>query len=124
MYVNKVTRKSAHFYHMIHRGEIVERVVRDSGIPLTKVAKKMGKSRRWIYNVFEMPDLSLDLVLEFGKILHYDFSDEIPQIANRTSIINDRDIPYGVNKVEYWKNKYYRLLEEYNELLKKDSKDK
>ncbi|WP_343747395.1 hypothetical protein [Fluviicola sp.] len=109
---------------MIHRGEIVERVVRDSGIPLTKVAKKMGKSRRWIYNVFEMPDLSLDLVLEFGKILHYDFSDEIPQIANRTSIINDRDIPYGVNKVEYWKNKYYRLLEEYNELLKKDSKDK
>lgn len=84
----------------------------------------MGKSRRWIYNVFEMPDLSLDLVLEFGKILHYDFSDEIPQIANRTTILNDMEVPYGVNKAEYWKTKYYSLLEEYNELLKKGSKEK
>lgn len=124
MNVNNDIRKGAQICRMKHRGEIVERVVRDSGIPLTKIAKKMGKSRRWIYNVFEMPDLSLDLVLEFGKILHYDFSDEIPQIANRSSILDDREVPYGVNKAEYWKGKYYTLLEEYNELLKKDSKDK
>lgn len=109
---------------MVHRGEIVEKVVRDSGIPLTKVAKKMGKSRRWIYNVFEIPDLSLELILEFGKILHHDFSKEIPQIASRRSIVNDEAAPYGENSLEYWKSKYYGLLEEYNDLLKKDTKEK
>lgn len=107
---------------MIHRGEIVERVVRNSGIPLTKVAARMGKSRRWIYNVFETSDLSLDLILEFGKILHYDFSKEIPQIINTKSILSDAAVPYGEENSEYWKSKYYRLLEEYNELLKSVSK--
>ena len=103
---------------MIHRGEIVERVVRDSGIPLTKVVARMGKSRRWIYNVFETPDLSIDLILEFGKILHYDFSQDIPQIKNAKSVFNDISLQYGEESLEYWKNKYYQLLEEHNELLK------
>lgn len=107
---------------MIHRGEIVERVVRSSGIPLTRIADKMNKSRRWVYNAFETADLSLDLILEFGKILHYDFSQDIPQLANGKSIISDISTPYGENNPEYWKEKYYQLLEEHNELLKTLSK--
>lgn len=103
---------------MVHRGEIVERVVRSSGIPLTRMAAKMNRSRRWIYNAFETPDLSLDLVLEFGKILHYDFSQDIPQIVNTKSIVSDVPMTYGENSAEYWKGKYYQLLEEHNELLK------
>ena len=107
---------------MVHRGEIVERVVRSSGIPLTRMAAKMNKSRRWIYNAFETPDLSLDLVLEFGKILHYDFSQDIPQIVNTKSIVTDHPITYGEDNAEYWKEKYYQLLEEHTKLLKTISK--
>ena len=84
----------------------------------------MNRSRRWIYNAFETPDLSLDLILEFGKILHYDFSKEIPQIVNTKSIVSDLPITYGEENVEYWKGKYYLLLEEHNELLKTISKNK
>lgn len=107
---------------MIHRGEIVERVVRNSGIPLTRIVAKMNKSRRWIYNVFETSDLSLDLILEFGKILHYDFSQDIPQLVNGKSVVSDVSSTYDAENVDYWKNKYYLLLEEYNELLKVSSK--
>lgn len=106
------------FGFMVHRGEIVEKVVRSSGMPLTRVAQRMGKSRRWIYNAFETADLSLDLVIEFGKILHYDFSQDIPQIAGHRPVVGDKPITYGENSVDYWKEKYYALLEEHNQLLK------
>ncbi len=104
---------------MIHRGEIVERVVRNSGIPLTRIAARMNRSRRWIYNAFETSDLSLDLILEFGKILHYDFSADIPQIVKSKSIVSDVPVDYDKENVQHWKDKYYQLLEEHNELLKK-----
>lgn len=107
---------------MIHRGEIVEKVVRSSGIPLARVATRMGKSRRWIYNAFETADLSLDYIIEFGKILHYDFGPEIPQIASHKSAFTENPITYGENSVDYWKDKYYSLLEEHNQLLKERSK--
>lgn len=110
------------FVCMIHRGEIVEKVVRSSGIPLARVATRMGKSRRWIYNAFETADLSLDYVIKFGKILHHDFSAEIPQIASHKSSFGEDPLIYGENTVGYWKEKYYNLLEEYNALLKENSK--
>jgi len=109
---------------MIHRGEIVEKVVRGSGISLTKVAQKMGKSRRWLYNAFEISDLSLDYILEFGRILHYDFSEEIPQISSHRSSFSENPMIYGEHTIAYWKDKYYILLEEHNELLKKRSNPK
>ena len=40
---------------MVHRGEIVEQAVRKSGIPIATIAKRLGKSRRWMFlmNLFE-----------------------------------------------------------------------
>lgn len=103
---------------MLHRGEIVERVVRESGIPLTKIAEKMKRSRRWLYDAFETPDLSLDTILNFGKILGHDFSAEIPQLSDSISMVNEPTVIYGENTVEYWKEKYYTLLEEHYQILK------
>ena len=48
---------------MQHKGEIVEKAVRDSGMPLTKLSAKMHKSRRWMYNAFENENLSIDYIL-------------------------------------------------------------
>ncbi len=121
--VYRDARRGAEICHMIHRGEIVEKVVRSSGISLTKVASKMGKSRRWLYNAFETSDLSLDYILEFGKILHYDFSEEIPQITSRgSSNFAEPAVIYGDNTIAYWKDRYYSLLEEHSALLKEFSK--
>ena len=101
---------------MQHRGEIVEIAVRQSGIPLTILVNRLGKSRKWIYNAFENPQLSIDVILEIGKQIHYDFSFEIKELAS-INYFNEPQAVYG--DAEHWKNKYLHLLEEYKMLLEK-----
>lgn len=111
---------------MIHRGEIVERAIRNSGIPLTTIAKKLGKTRQWLYYVFENPNVSLDLVIEIGKIIFYDFSRDLSQITIST-VSSEKllEVNSDMNKnSEFWKEKYFSLLEEHLNLLKKYSEIK
>ena len=108
---------------MIHRGEIVEKAVRESGFSIVQLAKRMHKSRKWVYNSFENSLLPLDYVLQIGKIIHYDFSSEIPEIhrpGKGLLLVGVPEVEH-VNPeetVEYWKSKYYNLLEGYTVLLK------
>jgi predicted transcriptional regulator len=101
---------------MQHRGEIIKEAVYKSGFPITELAKRMGKSRRWVYLLFENPIVSIDTILQIGSFIHHDFSDEIetlkPNSLIEAATSNSKD-------VEYWKNKYLNLLEEHHELLKK-----
>jgi len=110
---------------MQHRGEIVEKAVRESGYSITRLASKLGKSRRWMYLAFENHNLSIDLVLQIGLIIHHDFSAEIKELAAYT---HGRVLHQAVSETgkalikpeaeaEHWKNKYLELLEKYNQLL-------
>lgn len=105
---------------MQHRGEIVEKAVRQSGYPLTKLVARLGKSRRWIYNAFENAQLPIDHILRIGKIIHHDFSDEIDEfkgisIQTEESFMTAYSTPS--KDAEHWRTKYYELLEKYNALL-------
>jgi len=109
---------------MQHRGEIVEQAVRQSGYSLTKLTQRLGKSRRWIYHAFENPILSIDVILEIGKIIHHDFSDEIidlkrysAKITEPLTSLQNQSENSITSQNEYWKNKYLLLLEKYNALL-------
>lgn len=105
---------------MQHRGEIVEKAVRQSGYPLTKLAERLGKSRRWIYNAFENAQLPIDYILRIGKIIHYDFSEEIEELKGKSLAVEETFMQsYTPLKkdAEYWRTKYYDLLEKYNRLL-------
>ena len=108
---------------MQHKGEIVQKAVRESGFPITKLAQRMKKSRRWVYLAFENSNLSLDYILAIGKIIHHDFSGEIRELKNHLVIANDPRVVYvdHPDNSEYWKDKYLNLLEEYNALLLKIS---
>ena len=105
---------------MQHRGEIIREAVYKSGYPITALAKRLGKSRRWMYLIFDNNNVSLDIVMKIGKIIHYDFSQEIKEFTSFSTKINNT-FPSVVNEepsAEYWKNKYLKLLEDYSELLK------
>lgn len=93
--------------------------VRESGISLTSLAHKLGVSRRTVYNYFERPDLSAQTMLEIGKIIHVDFSSmmrlgEYGHFSPKPSVSDDG----GEDSVEYWKNKYIQLMEQFNDLLR------
>ncbi|WP_310558316.1 hypothetical protein [Flavobacterium sp.] len=104
---------------MKHRGEIIKEVVYRSGFPITELAKRLNKSRRWIYLMFENSNVSLDIVLQIGKIIHYDFTEEIKEFNPLQKVLETSSLEFDKD-AEYWKNKYLKLLEEYNELLKKE----
>jgi hypothetical protein len=104
---------------MQHKGEIVERAVRQSGIPIAKIAKRIGKSRKWMYNAFANPQLSIDYILSIGKIIGHDFSKDLDDIK-RLSMVEEKVVPTYVKPEEdaaFWKNKYYELLDKYTLLL-------
>ena len=105
---------------MQHRGEIVERAIRKSGYPITGIARKLGKSRRWMYLMFDNPQVDLESIILIGRIIHHDFSDEIKELhAVNPNLFLEPDSKYNKQNKEYWKNKYLKLLESYNELLKR-----
>ena len=105
---------------MVHKGEIVEKAVRSSGMSITELSKRLGISRRHIYNIFNSYTLSLELILQIGKIINHDFTLDFSEINNTNKLLPDNSttvIDEGLGS-DYWKNKYLALLEEYNKLLK------
>jgi predicted transcriptional regulator len=102
---------------MQQRGEIIEKAVRESGFPIAELARRMKKSRRTIYNLFENPHVSIEEVLQIGKIIHYDFSHMFTEVSKKSPRVEEPDELYG--EAAYWKGKYITLLEKYNALLEK-----
>jgi len=106
---------------MEHRGEILERAVRESGFSITKLAEKLGKSRQYMYNLFSNPDINPDVLIKVGKIIGYDFTKEVKvfQLAD----VEEPGVRYKdlEAEVEYWKNKYLVLMEKYQTLLERDA---
>jgi len=105
---------------MQHRGEIIKEAVYKSGISITELAKRLGKSRRWMYLMFENNSVSLDIVIQIGKIIHHDFSKEFKEFSPSQKVLNESPTAYEKEEssAAYWKDKYLKLLEEYNVLLK------
>lgn len=113
---------------MQHKGEIIEKAVRESGHSITKLAQKMGKSRRWVYQIFDSAVVPIDYIIEIGKIIHYDFSEDIKGIKMYGSdrpISGVEDTRFtskaSTDEAEHWKEKYMTLLEKYNDLLTKQN---
>lgn len=107
---------------LIHKGEILQKVVRKYYPNITALAKLMGyESRATIYRHFETDDLSDGLILKYAKALKYSFKDEFPDLYARY-FVSEPANTYGDGKsleeqVEMWKDMYYELLAENNRLL-------
>lgn len=93
-----------------HTGQILKKAVSNSGMKIAELARKIGRSRRFIYTMFDKQDVPLHYIIKIGEIINYDFF--------KDNNFNNNDIPHLYQKNEYWKDKYLKLLEEYNELLK------
>ncbi len=105
----------------VHKGELIEKAVRTTRFPITLLARRLGKSRRHVYYLFEKPDVSLDVVLQIGKIIQYDFTKDLQEISKipidyQLDVITNPDISF--EDLNYWKSKYFELLEQHKFLLK------
>lgn len=71
---------------MASRGEIVKRVVQESGFSVTRLAQKINISRAQLYLDFANPEMSFDRILAIGKVLRHDFSQEFKDLS--TELVN------------------------------------
>ena len=79
-----------------------------SNMSISVISKKLHKSRQYLYNLFENPNIQLDTIMEIGNIIHYDFSKDIQELNTSNEL---------ENSVNYWKDRYMEILEKYNQLL-------
>ena len=63
-----------------------------------------------MYNLFEKPELPMDIFLKVGKVIGYDFSLEIPEITNYT-MMTEPQVAFDTNSA--YQKKYFELLEKH-----------
>lgn len=92
----------------IHRGQALKKVVYESGIKIAVLARKIEKSRRWIYIMFDNQNVPLHYVKSVCEAINH-------PVRN----LFDYKLELGEELVkDHWKDKYLNLLEEHNKLLK------
>jgi hypothetical protein len=108
---------------MIHRGQLVERIVRNSGYSLTKLAEDLGISRNTLYNRFNDPHLGYRFIIQVGKIIYYDFTIDFPDIKKDPSLKKDSsltgDIPIPILQREDGSARLWRIKAKYSNLVDK-----
>ena len=106
-----------------HRGEALQKAVTDNGLSITSLVKRAGYSRSSYYNHILVPQLSFDILEQYGKVLKHDFSISFPEM-NKQLLQEDPEeynrpttIEQATRMAEKWKEKYYSVLEKYHQLL-------
>lgn len=100
----------------MHRGQLVQKIVIKSGIPVATLVKRIGISRTSYYNHINDQNLKLDIIAKYGKALGYDFSINIPQLNDVNNFITKTPVTLeqAIVEIDYWKEKYFEVLEKYN----------
>jgi predicted DNA-binding transcriptional regulator AlpA len=116
----------------LHRGEVLNAVVKRSNYTISQVVKKTGYSRASFYNHIQNKDLPFEILERYGNAVGYDFSEEFPEMV-RYVAFKEPDAEYDTIDLlkkdrDRWRYKYYDLLERYNifieEKLEKAEKEK
>lgn len=80
---------------MASRGEIVKKVVQESGLSISRLAQKINISRAQLYLDFANPEMSFDRILAIGKVLKHDFSQELKELpADLVNLVNEEPASY------------------------------
>lgn len=103
---------------MIHRGEIVAKRIKESGIAISVVAKNCNLVRQTLHRYFEDPNMDLDLILKIGKFIKHDFGVDIKELRNPAA---DDNLDWKLKYIEL-AEKYMKLQEEQAEYLKAGKK--
>jgi len=117
------------FEYMIHRGEIVEEAIKESGISKTLIAKRLNIARNTLNNRLDEMNLDWEFIIEVGRVIREDiintrFSDKtastVKQAREKYITTNEDDnteLEKCRDELDKYKTRYINLLEDYNRLL-------
>ena len=112
----------------VHRGEVLQIAMKNSNLSIVEAVKRAGYSRASYYNHIMEPELSFEILKDYGKAIRYDFSVDFPEMEK--FIVEDDSEGYNtpntldqaIKEVEKWRQKYYSLLEKYHKLIEEKIK--
>ena len=109
-----------------HRGALLRQIVSESGLTVTYIVKKTGFSRSSFYNHVNDANLPLDILMQYGAVLKYNFIEEFPELIKNTTHESNNTykpdakpetIEEAIWQCNQWKEKYFKLLEKYQSAL-------
>ena len=78
---------------MIHRGEVVLKIITQKNVNKSALADKLGISRTHLYNHLENADMPAFWISRIGEIIGFDFTKLIPEIARELKEIEEVNNP-------------------------------
>jgi len=93
-------------YKKIHIGQLIQTFVRENNINSAELARKIGKTRQNIYDLYKREDIEVKLFLTISEALNHDFfADICPQKKDNNIITVDAvfDVLKGLvkEKIKY-----------------------
>lgn len=99
----------------MHRGNYIQKKIKESGISLTVLSEKMDIARTTLYSWMSKSDMPYNKMMQIADIIKIDITQDFPEIIN-DSVSHLRS---GSDKVDF--NTYFNLKEKYTLLLEKYS---
>lgn len=109
----------------VDRGAILHKVAKLNKKSIVQIAEDAGFDQSTFYYHKAQPDLPFETLYKYAVVMDYYFANEFPDFTDwlkennlspkkeaslsKESLLQERD---------YWKDKYYALLEEHNNLIK------
>ncbi|MDR2914861.1 MAG: transcriptional regulator [Tannerella sp.] len=74
-------------YKKIHLGKLIQAFVKENNINSADLARKIGKTRQNIYDIYKRDDIEVKLFLAISDVLQHDFIDELrPSDRKKTDL--------------------------------------
>ena len=109
-----------------HAGSVIEKTIRRHHLSITTISRKMNIHRRTLYNWFNKKELPYTVIIELGKVLDHDFSEDLALediTTYKENLIIQKPKKSTIDKYQYWMFKYLELLNKYSELKKKSAQN-
>jgi predicted DNA-binding protein YlxM (UPF0122 family) len=75
-------------YKKIHIGKLIQSFVKQNDISSSELARKIGKTRQNIYDLYKRDDVEVKLLLTLSDALDHNFIEDIYPTTNKTADIN------------------------------------
>ncbi|WP_041739099.1 hypothetical protein [Echinicola vietnamensis] len=108
----------------MHRGKVLKSIINSHPDSGKVIAKRAGYEPGTLYKHYQIENLSYQIITKYAKAMWRDLSIEFPEINKEISFqsfkqeYDNRDKQQNANTAYEWKDKYHRLLESHNEILK------
>lgn len=102
-----------------HHGEIIKTAIKQKGIKVTELTKKLEISKYKLHKAFNTPILEEAFIIRLGIAIQHDFSESIPEIAHAYTLkksIQKQEAETLKKKINHMEEKYLQLLEHYTKL--------